>query len=161
MEGPTPQYGSRYDYLVTCDPRTPVWLDDGDGQYSWGSTDRMIECEEEQAAVIAMSVRFEEARLLTIYEADIGMPVAFRTLTRTGFDDAAIAAVAAQTGAQEVDIELSCYQDYVGYIQVGDRFANCMESYDTVRLTDAPLADALTSLEIGPTFERQLFVYPS
>ncbi len=154
--GPEPQYGSRYDSLVTCDPGIPMWLDDGDGQYTGASTDRWIACEQGQVAIIAMSVRFEEARLLTLYEEDLGVPLAHRTLTLTGFDAAAVDAVRAATGANEVDVRLSCYEGYIGFLELGDRFANCMEAYDVATLTDVPLADALGDLGIGPSFERNL-----
>lgn len=159
--GPEPVLGARYDYLIPCDPRIPMWFDDGDGRRSWQSNDRGIECEEGQVAVIAMSVRVEEARLLTLYEDDIGMPSVFRTPTLTGFGADAIAAVAEQSGLQEVDIEIWCQTEFVGYVNVGGRYAHCPDTYGSVRLTDVPLADALASVGIGSPDERQMALYPS
>ncbi|WP_343920024.1 hypothetical protein [Agrococcus citreus] len=159
--GPEPVLGARYDYLIPCDPRIPMWFDDGDGRRSWQSNDRGIECEEGQVAVIAMSVRFEEARLLTLYEDDIGMPSVFRAPTLTGFGADAIAAVAEQSGLQEVDIEIWCQTEFVGYVNVGGRYAYCPDTYGSVRLTDVPLADALASVGIGSPDERQMALYAS
>lgn len=159
--GPEPAYGSRYDYLIPCDPRIPMWFDDGDAQLSWESTDRPIECEEGQLAVIAMGVRFEEARLLTLYEDDVGMPLAYRTPTLSGFGDDAVASLSEQSGALEVDLEISCFSDPVGYIEVGDRYASCSAAYTGVRLDDVPLADALASVGIASPLERTVMLYPS
>ncbi len=159
--GPEPAYGSRYDYLVLCDPRIPMWLDDGDGRQSWQSTDRAVECEVGQLARIATSVRFEESRLLTLYEEDLGMPSAFRTPTLTGFGADAIAAVAEQGGVQEVDIEISCSSEFVGYVNIGERYAYCPDTYSSVRLTDVPLADALESADLVSPLQLFMTLYAS
>ena len=148
--------GERYDYLIPCAPSVPMWFDAGDGQYSYDSTDRMIPCDEGQVAAISISVG-PEMSLLTVFEQDIGAPTAFRVVTGAGFDAATAAEVAAQTGAQMVDIELACAGGDGELIEVGDRDAYCTEPWGSVVLPDVAVSDALTQVGVGFGYSRELF----
>ena len=148
--------GERYDYLIPCVPSVPMWFDAGDGRYSYDSTDRLIPCDHGLVAAISVSVGHEMS-LLTVFEQDIGAPTAFRVITGAGFDEATAAEVAAQTGAQLVDIELACAGGDGELIELGDRYAYCTEPWGFAVIPDATLSDALTQVGVGFGYSRELF----
>ncbi|ROR65357.1 hypothetical protein [Agrococcus jenensis] len=148
--------GERYDYLIPCAPAVPMWFDAGDGRFSHDSTDRMIPCDQGLAAAISVSVG-REMSLLTAFEQDIGAPTAFRVVTGAGFDEATAAEVAAQTGAQMVDIELACAGGDGELIEVGDRYAYCTEPWGSAVIPDVAVSDALTQVGVGFGYSRELF----
>ena len=114
-----------------------------------------------ELAVIVASVRFEEAQLLTLYEEDIGVPIALRTLTGTAFAAEAVDAVAYATGAELVDVGVPCYEAWVGSLTVGDQRAECVFMHTPARAIDVPLRDLLTVAKLSPNFERELAIYAS
>lgn len=151
--GPAPAPGSRLDYLVTCEPSVPMWLDDGDGSRSWSSTERVVECEEGDAALLITRVRFEESRLLTHYEEDIGVPPVFRTPSGEAFGPDAIAAVRGAAGSDLVDARVPCGEMWMGRAVAGERSIACVHGYTSVQLDELQVAVALTTLELVPGFE--------
>lgn len=158
--GPDLEPGARYDYVVTCDPRIPMWFDDGDGAYSWESADRWIECEEGMIALLALGVGADASRLQTLFEEDLGVPLVIRTPSGQGFDEATVAAVVERVGTDSVELEAGCSDAWAGSVQVGDLRADCGGAL-SLRLPGLRLSEVLAALEVSPGFERQIWLYPA